>query len=58
MHMYNQSGVNRDVCDVFSISFIKIHPSDTSHDSQAEAKKPGLQHHTSLDTRNPDFVAC
>ena len=25
--------------------------------SQGEARKPGLQHHTGLDVRNPDFVA-
>ena len=23
--------------------------------SQAEARKPGLQHHTDIDTRNPGF---
>ena len=26
--------------------------------SQAEASKPGLQHHMGIDARNPDFVTC
>ena len=26
--------------------------------SQAEARKPGLQHYMGLDMRNPDFVTC
>ena len=26
--------------------------------SQAEVRKPGLQHHMCLEERNPDFVAC
>ena len=26
--------------------------------SQAEARKPGLQHYMGLDARYPDFVAC
>ena len=26
--------------------------------SQAEARKPGLQHHMGLDARNPDYVTC
>ena len=26
--------------------------------SQAEARKPGLQHHIGLDIGNPDFAAC
>ena len=26
--------------------------------SQAEARKPGIQHHIGLDTNSPDFVAC
>ena len=28
---------------------------DTQARSQAEARKPGLQHHMGIDTRHPDF---
>ena len=29
-----------------------------AHYSQAEARKPGLQHHMGLNAINPDFDAC
>ena len=33
-------------------------PSSIQARSQAEARKPELQHQIGLDARNPDFVAC
>ena len=58
-HPLRECNVYFIIPNIIPLFTIFISPSNAwgagAYSSQEEARKPGLQHHVGIDTRNPDF---